>query len=245
MQVQILRAETYYFTAAQILRVLGARMWMPFSPRYFIPPHLAGSKIPAWNRSPSYRNGFQTTACTTGVCGTDEFCARNHAWKIIGSEQKQLKTTWNHQKKFHRAVHTQEVTGSSPVVSTKKFLISQEIRNFFALSWKNDSNSFGFWVDPYRDPYGEKVGGHIAAPDRLFPARRCFWLRFRSFLERFCGKFLSAFLWILHSSTDHVSNGFCRLPFHFRRSMGVGTEGKSCWVVTQGAGQCLDIHSVF
>jgi len=28
-------------------------------------------------------------------------------------------------------LHTQEVTGSSPVVSTKKFLISLEIRNFF------------------------------------------------------------------------------------------------------------------
>ena len=28
-------------------------------------------------------------------------------------------------------LHTQEVTGSSPVVSTKKFLISQEIRNFY------------------------------------------------------------------------------------------------------------------
>ena len=27
-------------------------------------------------------------------------------------------------------LHTQEVTGSSPVVSTKKFLISLEIRNF-------------------------------------------------------------------------------------------------------------------
>ena len=30
-------------------------------------------------------------------------------------------------------LHTQEVTGSSPVVSTKKFLISQEIRNFSLL----------------------------------------------------------------------------------------------------------------
>ena len=29
--------------------------------------------------------------------------------------------------------HTQEVTGSSPAVSTKKFLISYEIRNFFCL----------------------------------------------------------------------------------------------------------------
>ena len=34
----------------------------------------------------------------------------------------------------HYAVlHTQEVTGSSPAVSTKKFLISQEIRNFFRI----------------------------------------------------------------------------------------------------------------
>ena len=30
-------------------------------------------------------------------------------------------------------LHTQEVTGSSPAVSTKKFLISHEIRNFFCL----------------------------------------------------------------------------------------------------------------
>ena len=76
------------------------------------------------------RNGFQTTACTTGVCGTDGFCAVNHVQKTIGLKRKRLKITGNHQKKFHRAVHTQEVTGSSPVVSTKKFLISQEIRNF-------------------------------------------------------------------------------------------------------------------
>jgi len=34
-------------------------------------------------------------------------------------------------------VHTQEVTGSSPVVSTKKFLISQEIRNFSLLLNEN------------------------------------------------------------------------------------------------------------
>ena len=32
-----------------------------------------------------------------------------------------------------KILHTQEVTGSSPVVSTKKFLISYEIRNFFFL----------------------------------------------------------------------------------------------------------------
>ena len=104
---------------------------MPFPPCCLISPHLAGSKIPAQNRSRSCRNGFQTTARTTGVYGTNGFCAVNHVQKIIGLERKQLKTTGNRQKKFHRAVHTQEVTGSSPVVSTKKFLISQEIRFSF------------------------------------------------------------------------------------------------------------------
>ena len=93
---------------------------MPFPPCCLISPHLAGSKIPAQNRSRSCRNGFQTTARTTGVYGTNGFCAVNHVQKIIGLERKQLKTTGNRQKKFHRAVHTQEVTGSSPVVSTIK-----------------------------------------------------------------------------------------------------------------------------
>ena len=95
-------------------------MRMPFPPCCLISPHLAGSKIPAQNRSRSCRNGFQTTARTTGVYGTNGFCAVNHVQKIIGLERKQLKTTGNRQKKFHRAVHTQEVTGSSPVVSTIK-----------------------------------------------------------------------------------------------------------------------------
>ena len=34
-------------------------------------------------------------------------------------------------------LHTQEVTGSSPVVSTKKFLILREIRNFSLFSIEN------------------------------------------------------------------------------------------------------------
>ena len=44
----------------------------------------------------------------------------------------------------HYAVlHTQEVTGSSPAVSTKKFLISQEIRNFFCLCLQIVTRHFG------------------------------------------------------------------------------------------------------
>ena len=40
-------------------------------------------------------------------------------------------------------IHTQEVTGSSPAVSTKKFLISQEIRNFFCLCSQIVTRHFG------------------------------------------------------------------------------------------------------
>ena len=50
-------------------------------------------------------------------------------------------------------LHTQEVTGSSPVVSTKKFLISQEIRNFSLYFRLNSSGVFlRFLSDPNRDP---------------------------------------------------------------------------------------------
>ena len=40
-------------------------------------------------------------------------------------------------------LHTQEVTGSSPAVSTKKFLISCEIRNFFCLCLQIVTRHFG------------------------------------------------------------------------------------------------------
>ena len=80
------------FTAAQILRVWGPGCGCSF-PVLFDFPTFGGSKIPARNRSPSCRNGFQTTACTTGVCGTGGFCAGNHVQKIIGLERKRLKTT--------------------------------------------------------------------------------------------------------------------------------------------------------
>ena len=50
-------------------------------------------------------------------------------------------------------LHTQEVTGSSTVVSTKKFLISQEIRNFSLYFRSNNSAVFFcFPLDPNHDP---------------------------------------------------------------------------------------------
>ena len=52
---------------------------------------------------------------------------------VLNEESSALDRVGNSQKKFSQSVHTQKVTGSSPVVSTKKFLISQEIRNFSLL----------------------------------------------------------------------------------------------------------------
>lgn len=49
---------------------------------------------------------------------------------VLSSGAFVLDRVENDPKKFFQSVHTQEVTGPSPVVSTKKFLISQEIRNF-------------------------------------------------------------------------------------------------------------------
>ena len=56
-------------------------------------------------------------------------------------------------------LHTQEVTGSSPAVSTKKFLISLEIRNFFAYAARNgDAGFLRFLLDPNADPKAEMSG---------------------------------------------------------------------------------------
>ena len=50
-------------------------------------------------------------------------------------------------------LHTQEVTGSSPVVFTKKLLILQEIRSFSSFLCQKCSSEFiRFSPDPNRDP---------------------------------------------------------------------------------------------
>ena len=69
----------------------------------------------------------------------------------------------------HYAVlHTQEVTGSSPAVSTKKFLISPEIRNFFAfMSSSSDAAFWRFSLDPNRDPKAERSGKHRRGADGI------------------------------------------------------------------------------
>ena len=74
-------------------------------------------------------------------------------------------------------LHTQEVTGSSPAVSAKKFLISAEIRNFFAFMFSNSDAAFWrFLLDPNADPKVERTGKHGRGADgiiRSSPAIFC------------------------------------------------------------------------
>ena len=126
----------------------------------------------------------------------------------------------------HYAVlHTQEVTGSSPAVSTKKFLISQEIRNFFCLCLQIVTRHFGVFrltqtvTQKPRDQ--ESTGeGRMASsvPLRLF-----------------CG---------LHGLADDAADGIGGGTLHSFRGVGVGAEGKARIVVSQGTGQRLDVHAV-
>ena len=55
---------------------------------------------------------------------------------------------------------------------------------------------------------------------------------------------LSLFL-CLHRLSDDVPDGIGGVTFHLRRSVGVGAEGEACVIVSQRAGQRLDVHAVF
>ena len=69
------------------------------------------------------------------------------------STQKRRKALRHNAFRCSSYLHTQEVTGSSPAVSTKKFLISCEIRNFFLFMFSNSDAAFWrFSHDPNRDP---------------------------------------------------------------------------------------------
>ena len=67
-------------------------------------------------------------------CGISGHAGAKDGQIVLNEDSSVLDRVGNGQKKFSQSVHTQEVTGSSPVVSTKKFLISQEIRNFSLFS---------------------------------------------------------------------------------------------------------------
>ena len=127
----------------------------------------------------------------------------------------------------HYAVlHTQEVTGSSPAVSTKKFLISQEIRNFFLfMSSNSDAAFWRFSHDPNRDPKAERSGKHRRGTDGII----------RPSPAVCCG---------LHGLADDAADGVGGGAPHPLRGVGVGAEGKARVIVAQCAGQRLDVHAV-
>ena len=84
----------------------------------------------------------------------------------------------------HYAVlHTQEVTGSSPAVSTKKFLISHEIRNFFLFMISKVTRYFGVFrmtQTVTQKPRGQESTGEgrmaSSVPLRLFFVGYMAWL---------------------------------------------------------------------
>ena len=80
-------------------------------------------------------------------------------------------------------LHTQEVTGSSPAVSTKKFLISYEIRNFFCLYPQIVTLHFGVFrmtQTVTQKPRGQESTGEgrmaSSVPLRLFFVGYMVWL---------------------------------------------------------------------
>ena len=80
-------------------------------------------------------------------------------------------------------IHTQEVTGSSPAVSTKKFLISYEIRNFFCLYPQIVTRHFGVFrltQTVTQKPRGQESTGEgrmaSSVPLRLFFVGYMVWL---------------------------------------------------------------------
>ena len=100
------------------------------------------------------------------------------------STQKRRKTLRHNAFRRSSYLHTQEVTGSSPAVSTKKFLISQEIRNFFLFMFSNsDAVFWRFSHDPNRDPKAERSGKHQRGADGIIrPSLRLFFVGYMVWL---------------------------------------------------------------
>ena len=99
-------------------------------------------------------------------------------------------------------LHTQEVTGSSPAVSTKKFLISYEIRNFFCLYPQIVTLHFGVFrltqtvTQKPRDQ--ESTGeGRMASsvPLRLFFVDYMVWLMTLPMVSA-AERFISSVAWV-------------------------------------------------
>ena len=90
------------------------------------PKFVRGNTKENWeirNRFPSdvyiRREAVLTTGKATVRCGKGGHAGAKDGQIVLNEEQPVLDRVGNCQKKFSQSVHTQEVTGSSPVVSTK------------------------------------------------------------------------------------------------------------------------------
>ena len=84
---------------------------------------------------------------------------------------------------YYAVLHTQEVTGSSPAVSTKKFSVLQEIGNFFCLCLQIVTRHFGAFrltQTVTQKPRGQESTGEgrmaSSVPLRLFFVGYMVWL---------------------------------------------------------------------
>ena len=100
------------------------------------------------------------------------------------------------------------------------FARNQEL--FLFMSSNSEAKFLHFLLDPNRDPKAEMTGeGRMASSAPLPTIFLC-----------------------LHRLTDDVSDGVGGVTFHLRCGVGVGAEGEARVIVSQRAGQCLDVHAV-
>ena len=99
------------------------------------------------------------------------------------STQKRRKALRHNAFRRSSYLHTQEVTGSSPAVSTKEFLISSEIRNSFCLCLQIVTRHFGVFrltQTVTQKPMGQESAGEgrmaSSVPLRLFFVGYMVWL---------------------------------------------------------------------
>ena len=98
-------------------------------------------KKPLPARLPDPAGSGLTTESATVRCGMSGHAGANDGQIVLNKDSSVLDRVENGQKKFSQSVHTQEVTGSSPVVSTIK---TPEIARFlvFLFVFRNFSGEF-------------------------------------------------------------------------------------------------------
>ena len=92
------------------------------------------------------------------------------------------------------------------------------------MSSNSDATFWRFSPDPNGDPKAERTGKH---GEGRMASSAPLWF--------FCG---------LHGLADDAADGVGGGALHPRRGVGVGAEGEARVIVSQRAGQCLDVHAV-